>query len=383
MIFVKYTDEQLLGFIREYNDIYGFPKQRDFNKIEQYPNHVTYFNRFGSFQNAIVLAGIEIPDNMNKLMNRKNKYNKNDVLKELTIVINKFQQDNIGLPPYQYVEDNSGIISEAMICRMFGNLKTAYNLLGFEDDYNDSLIKDDMIDKYLKIADTIGKTPTSRDIERFSKNGDGEFYSMSTYINRFGNLSEVESMLNMDGNCKTRYITKEELISRLHELYRELGDVPMQQDINDCKHIPNIGKTLRVLGYKSIVQLQKELFGRQYNKIKVTKRGTLCLSQYEYTLARTLEKYEYNFKKDQLYKKYIESVESNISVDFVIESHNKCYFIEIFGITGVESYDIKTRQKIDICENANIPILALYPKDFYRMNQDKWNKKIIDFIHNN
>ena len=65
-----HTDEQLLEILRKYNDEVGFPTQRKFKTSNGLPSSVTYFNRFGSFQNAILLSGIEIPESRKRYFNR-------------------------------------------------------------------------------------------------------------------------------------------------------------------------------------------------------------------------------------------------------------------------------------------------------------------------
>jgi hypothetical protein len=65
-----YTDEELLSILKQYSIEQEFPTQRKFKKSCGLPCSVTYFNRFGSFKNAILMAGIEIPEDRLRFFNR-------------------------------------------------------------------------------------------------------------------------------------------------------------------------------------------------------------------------------------------------------------------------------------------------------------------------
>lgn len=66
----KYTDEELLEILKNYSKI-KFPTYRDFNSKNGLPSGRTYVDRFGSFQNAILKAGIEIPKERLRYFNRE------------------------------------------------------------------------------------------------------------------------------------------------------------------------------------------------------------------------------------------------------------------------------------------------------------------------
>lgn len=72
----KYSDEQLLNFIRQWVEENGdVPSTRDFNRSEIYPSEQTYARRFGSWVSAIKLAGYnaktKYPDSF--FVNERNK----------------------------------------------------------------------------------------------------------------------------------------------------------------------------------------------------------------------------------------------------------------------------------------------------------------------
>jgi hypothetical protein len=85
----KYDDEiliqELLRFIREHNRV---PKYSDMSNKHGYPSHRAYTEHFGSWNNALIIAGIK-PFNYNKeilineLLRFVNENNRNPIVKEM------------------------------------------------------------------------------------------------------------------------------------------------------------------------------------------------------------------------------------------------------------------------------------------------------------
>ncbi len=62
-----YTKEELLEYpIRFYNEKGRPPTEDDFNNNPKYPHFSTFYNRFGSFQNALKLVGIDLDSMVTK-----------------------------------------------------------------------------------------------------------------------------------------------------------------------------------------------------------------------------------------------------------------------------------------------------------------------------
>lgn len=57
----KYTDKELLNYLIQFDEKYGrIPAMSDFNNNPRYPNFCTYSRRFGSWSNALKLAGMDL-----------------------------------------------------------------------------------------------------------------------------------------------------------------------------------------------------------------------------------------------------------------------------------------------------------------------------------
>lgn len=61
-----YTDAELLNFLILYKERYNKnPTQRAFKKLKNYPDSFTYNRHFGSWNNALILAGLELNNKYN------------------------------------------------------------------------------------------------------------------------------------------------------------------------------------------------------------------------------------------------------------------------------------------------------------------------------
>lgn len=379
----KYTDKDLLEIIKKYHEEIGFPTQREFKSSNGLPSSVTYFNRFGSFKKAIELAGIDIPDEKQKLFKRNNDYASEEIKGEFDILVDLYLIDNVTLPPIEYF-NNSDFISESLLYRRYGTKQEIYKSMGYNlEEFNENRMKEDMINKYLEIKDILGYLPNSRDINRFSK-GNKYYYTMTTYINHFKNLSKLQRYLGELPTVLGKNISNEEILKGLYQLKDELKRVPSQIDINECSYLPRVPSILNKLNYAYLVDLQMDLFGEtvEINHKYITNNGTKCLSTFEYIVAQVIEKCKYDFGKDIKYKKYITTLFSNHTVDFVIHKNNKYYFIEVFGLMTYPEYAEKAKWKIQLCKDNNIPLLELYPKDISMSQFDELSDTIRKFTEN-
>ncbi|MEA3514091.1 MAG: hypothetical protein U9R34_01295 [Nanoarchaeota archaeon] len=67
---ISYTKTELLELLRKrYSQTNKIPTQRDFNKLKNYPDSKTYYERFGSWNRALETAGLKL----NKAGSKKGK----------------------------------------------------------------------------------------------------------------------------------------------------------------------------------------------------------------------------------------------------------------------------------------------------------------------
>lgn len=94
------------------------------------------------------------------------------------------------------------------------------------------------------------------------------------------------------------------------------------------------------------------------------KDGHLCLSLGE----KTIDDYLYSRNIPHLREIYYPG--TRYRTDFVVDN----IFIEYFGLAGNKDYDIKSQEKRKICNQHNILLIELYPKDLITI--EKLEKKL-------
>jgi hypothetical protein len=270
---------------------------------------------------------------------------------------------------------NKNLPTDSVYHKRFGSLTEAYRLIGYDvNTFNKEKFKLELANKYKELAKMLNRTPTSRDLDFYSKKG--YCNSASTYIAYFGSIHDLQKYCGLIPTEVGRGKTKEELIKDLIWLKNELGRTPNQLDLNNYPHLASPSTYL--LKFGSFVNALNEA-GMESNKHKVyyTKSGTKCFSRMEHLFAQMLEKYKNPYEKDVKYSTWIKNIDKKYTFDFVIECNNRKYFVEIFGIEGNEFYNKNKNKKIEICKKNNIPLICLHFDFFWRVKQKEMYNNLI------
>lgn len=140
--------------------------------------------------------------------------------------------------------------SSVTYIRLFGSFNEALRQAGLASNKDTVEIKSDEVLLYeLKdLADTLGKTPTKKDINEFTQSG-GAIASVATYIRRFGSFNNA---LIKAGLLPTREVptskNDEELLAELRLLAAQLGKIPTKRDID------NFGKANNASGSSTYIR---------------------------------------------------------------------------------------------------------------------------------
>lgn len=374
----QYTDEELLNILRNYNDEVGFPTQRQFRASNGLPSGVTYRNRFGSFQNAILLSGIEIPENRKRYFNRV-EYDKEYLLKVFREQVDISIKEKGSLITDDEIDLNKNIPSASVYYKHFSTLDNLYSLIGIDrNKFNNDKLEEDMKKKYAELRDLLGRTPHSRDFDRYSKDSD-YWYCCQAYLNHFDSIQNLQKIMGDEPYVLGRGMSKQEMLDRIIRLSEELECQPTQKDIYYCEYTPGVSKYAKEFG--SISNALYILGFKPNNKVLISPKGNKALSGYEYRFLLMLEKYNIEFEKEVYYKDYIENLDKKYRFDFKIKIGGEEYFIEIFGIDRNEEYDKRKLEKKKLCKDNNIKLIDLYGKDLlqtaeqiYEMLISKINK---------
>lgn len=374
----RYTDEELLYILQDYYKYFGYPTERKFAKKYGLPNYKTYWDRFGSFQNALILSNIPIPDDKQKYFNRRSLSDA-ELLYLLQYYTNKKLENNIYLLTNDDIDKNKNMPSSSIYLNKFGGIIPAYELI--EIDYvkfNNFVLEEDMKNKYSKLKGLLGHIPNSREINIASKQG--YCYSMVTYINHFTSLSNLQRIMNDTPTRLGKNISEQDALDRLSKLAKELNRVPMQLDIYKCDYVPSPG--YYNTHFNSLTEALKRIGLNNSKRIyKVPNTNYTALSFYEYKFMIMLLNKKIKFQKEENYSKYINNFNKLYRFDFTINYNNKIYFIEIFGITGNSNYDNKIKEKIKLCTINKLLLIEIYPKDFISFDEDFLYNMLIEKIN--
>lgn len=179
----EYSDDYLLNLLRGYKNTYGYPpSSSDVDKVESYPSASLYTTRFGSYEKALSLAGLQ------RKQRKDNLYSDEVLLQKFEEVCKHFERQ----PSYSEYEDYASqqetFPSIKTIRRRLGNLKTTARKLGHigRSDKN-GLSKEFLIEEMLRFNNRYGRPPINTDFDGSYK----DFPSRRSYINAFGSFGEA------------------------------------------------------------------------------------------------------------------------------------------------------------------------------------------------
>lgn len=358
----KYNREELIEKMKDYYEKFGYPKTREFNKNKNYPNLYTYRKEFGSFQNALSIIGIELTENQKKLCNRK-KYSKEELLNIFKYENSIYLYKTGELLKDEIIDNIKTMPSASTYYKNFKTLDNVFMLIGINRNafYNDKL-EEDMKNKYIKIRNIIGKVPTSRDLDKFSRN-DKKYYGATTYLNHFESIEKLNILMGDTPYNYSRIMTDNEMLEGLIRLKEEMGIVPTQTEVKSCDYCGSISDYSKRFG-SFVKAIEKAgMIPRSNKKELITPKGNKALSGYEYKFMLVLEQYGVDFKKEEFYKSYIKDFNKNYRFDFTLNINGERVFVEIFGITDNKNYYKKTEEKIQLCKDNDLKLIELYPDD--------------------
>jgi hypothetical protein len=224
---VRYTDKYLLHYLKKLSKQLGrIPWPADVRK-ENKINYKTYTNRFGSFKKALEAAGMKV------IYADRIKYTGSGKfllahLKELTTQLNRA----VG----KHDIDRAGKVPYAVYKKHFGNLLVARRAAGLVKPNPNEKYTDIYLLNYLKeLAATLGRTPGARDLGKEGK------ITYQVYIQRFGSFKKAVEAAGLKVTYRdSEKYSKEELITHLQKLAKQLGRSPGQKDLKQAGD-PNYG----------------------------------------------------------------------------------------------------------------------------------------------
>jgi len=170
----QYTEEELLEELhRLERELSKSPEAQDMTEYGKYGEN-TYLRRFGSWNEALERAGLEI--------NKTGKVS-NEELKEELLGLAERESDGEYLPASSM--KGEGKYSSNTYERRFGSWNEALKEVGLEVRTHQDFSEDDLIEEIKLVAEKAGRTPTYEMMEEVGK------YGKSTYERTFGSWSNA------------------------------------------------------------------------------------------------------------------------------------------------------------------------------------------------
>lgn len=368
----QYTKEEIIELAQNWFNEHGKLVQRDLKHANGLPSSCQVTKHFGTLQNLLKEAGIQSTTNPN-LFNRE-QLSDEEMLENYKKFVEEHLKTHMFLPTNDDLDRCQSIQCTSVYISRFGSFNNVNKLIGYEG-YNNKVLEEDMIFKYKRACKEYGKVLSSREITKISKATNNYIYSTEAYLSHFGTLHNLQELCGFDKTIPGRGAMREELIEKLQWLGDVLGRRPVESDLKLYKRMSSGNAYFKEFG--SFRKALNEA-GFEKQKIYETKNGTRCRSTYELKLAQVLESYNISFENEVLYKDVIPNFKRKYRFDFVVELNNRKYYIELFGIEGNELYEKRKQEKIQICEENNIPLIQLYQSDIY----SKTNQEIYETLFN-
>ncbi len=178
----KYTDEELLEKLKIWANIHKkSPSARNILKDKSMPSLYTYVNRFGTFNKAKKLAGLEVSG-----------YTKEELIQKLVEWANIHKKS----PTIRDIYNDKSMPSTLTYIDHFGSFNKAKELVGLEvNKYRKEVTytKEELIQKLAEWANIHKKSPSARNILK-----DKSMPSLLTYVNHFGTFNKAKKLAGLE-----------------------------------------------------------------------------------------------------------------------------------------------------------------------------------------
>ena len=210
---VNVSEAELLRALTELsNDLGRTPNAVEMDEDGKY-SVGTYDRRFGSWNNALKQAGLEL--------NNQVDISKPKLLDGLQVL-----GEELGRTPRVLDMEMDGPYSGSVYGRAFGSWNSAIQQAGFEPNVRSDIPRAELIEEIHRLANELGHTPRRREMD-----DDGDIDS-TTYMSTFGSWNNA---LEEAGFAPTlrRDIPESELIDEIQRLAETLNRPPTRQEMED------------------------------------------------------------------------------------------------------------------------------------------------------
>jgi hypothetical protein len=212
---MPYSDQQLLDHLSALADTLGHPPSTaDMNENGRYSSR-TYINRWGSWSNALSLAGLDTRDVRKEIATQTLL----DALDGLT--------ESLGHPPRTLEVRSETPYHVQTYKERFGSLSAALEQADIPT-YNIGYkrTREELLAELRRLDEDLGHAPSTTDMQ-----AEGE-YVYRTYIDRFGGWQEAVEAAGLDPETINYRLSTDELLNELRFLEEKLDKTPAKWDMS-------------------------------------------------------------------------------------------------------------------------------------------------------
>lgn len=222
------SDEDMFEKLRNLAKKLGHtPSSLEVNADPDMPNATTYLKRFGSYTNAVILAGLELKPG-------RKGYTDKELLDKIRICAERVGHT----PTCKDFERFPDLPAASIYFKRFGSFRKALELAGFgKTQVAVDMSDEEMLNLYREFAEELGRRPTHDDVDKNPK-----LPSSGTYYHRFGGLRRVAEILKLEYPpqiFKKKY-SDEELIEKFVNLGQRLGHTPSMREVTADPDMPGV-----------------------------------------------------------------------------------------------------------------------------------------------
>jgi len=176
---------------------------------------------------------------------------------------------------------------------------------------------------------------------------------------------------------------KQDALIALKIFAQELGRTPLGQEVTDNKDMPGLVTYIRYFGgYREAcikVGLEPNSNNIYNKKIYLSNNNDICLSKAELIITNYMIDINMYYIKEYLYRDLIDDKRCGLKrMDWLIYEG---IVVEFFGMPDKDFYKIKMEEKIKICNENEIILIDLYPKDLrYNLQGVKEKLRSIELL---
>lgn len=217
----KYTDEGLIEALRKLDKrLMHTPRRIDIDEAEDCPVLGTYEDHFGSYESALLKAGLKPSSPYIKITDE-------ELIEKLTDLSRVLGH----VPTTREMAEGRDCPNPSTYQERFGSWKEALKRAGL--DRSSKLISDDTLVLYLrKLAEDLGRTPTYWEMAELEN-----YPHPRTYYDRFGSWEAAIKKAGLPP-VKRGY-SEEELLKHMAELTDKLGHPPTYKEMWKAEGYPS------------------------------------------------------------------------------------------------------------------------------------------------